>query len=172
MPKPNFVILALVTVILTVIVVSLVNVGMSIFYDSPNYSGYCPYYQTQETCETGGGTWINNTDYRTDVQGVTKPVPIGGYCQYDTTTCNEEYNDALSNYNQIRFYVFAGLGLVLSLAGLFIMIPLVQYPALLSGLVLIGESIIFNFANKTAVFITLIVVLILVSLGAWRLFRK
>jgi len=175
MAKQNFIITALVTLILTVVIVSIVNVGMSLFYERPEYSDFCgeikflDIIEDREQCESIGGKW--------DPESV-RPVGIRdgetmtlGYCDRDFT-CRQEYEEEEKAYNQVRFYVFVSIGLVLALIGLFVTIPLVQYISLLSGLILIGEGIVFNFQNKIAVFITLIVVLILIIFAVWKVFTK
>ena len=60
----------IVSIILTVIMISIVNVGVSLFLDEPEYEDYCGEIRpikiepdreiTQEVCEENQGKWVNN----------------------------------------------------------------------------------------------------------------
>jgi hypothetical protein len=134
----------LVTIILTVVLVATVNVGMSIFLEQPNYP-----------------------DCYKDVQ---KPYPATYTTeeQAQIDLCNANYDTSIKHYNQTRFYILAGIGLVLVLLGLFIPLPVIRWTGLVSGLILLGESIVMNWQNKIAVFISLLIILVAIGIGGWR----
>ena len=75
----------LVSIILTVILVSLTNVGLSLFLEEPDYNDFCGEFKTQEViatqerCEEIGGKW--------NPEGKSYPRPVNdnidmvnGYC--------------------------------------------------------------------------------------------
>ena len=153
----------IVSIILTVILISLVNVGVSLFLERPEYEDFCGEIkpapiikgveETQETCEANNGTWRN------------------GYCDY-FEKCSEEYENALKPYNQIRYYIFAGLGFILLLLGLFISENLIQLTGLATGGILVTQGIVMNFENKLIVFVSLIAILIIFGILAYRIIKK
>lgn len=162
-------------VILTIIIVSLVNVGTSLFLNEPEYEKYCnrtissplETYDniTKETCEAYNGTWTPQ-----NVQCIKAPCPQG-YCDF-YQKCNQEYNDAQKPYNQKRFYVFAFLGFVLLILGLFVKEMLLQITFLGSGGILVFEGIVSNLQEKLIVFISLLAILVIFGILAYRVIKK
>ncbi|MGV8152446.1 MAG: hypothetical protein ACP5OG_05170 [Candidatus Nanoarchaeia archaeon] len=164
----------IVSIILTAIIISLVNVGMSLFLPSPNWDDYCgamrPVYideanMTSEICTANGGEWITK-----DIKCFTTPCPQG-YCDY-YSKCQKEYDNALKPYNQIRYYIFAGIGFILLLIGLFAIENMIQLTGLATGGILVLQGIVMNFQNKLIVFISLILILIIFGLIAYRIIRS
>lgn len=136
----------LLSIVFIAIFVSLVNLGISIFLDEPDYDDYCTINESPEGVRDLQGEYL--------------------YCDYDS------YELARADYNQIRFYILAGLGLVFVLVGMFIPLSIVQWTGIVTGGIFLVEGIVFNFANKALVFTTLIVILIVMGLGAWRVLKK
>lgn len=165
----------IVSIILTVIIISIVNVGTALFFERPEYRDYCDeirpiklnqeIIETQETCETNDGEWISQ-----EIRCVTEPCPQG-YCDY-YSKCQDEYQEALKPYNQIRYYIFAGLGFILLLVGLFAAENMIQLTGLATGGILVTQGIVMNFENKLIVFISLLAILIVFGVIAWRIIRK
>lgn len=164
----------LVSIILTVIIIALVNVGVSLFLDEPEYNDYCNEpravkldreLETQENCEANDGEWIPQ-----EIQCVTEPCPQG-YCDY-YSVCEKEYRNAMKPYNQIRFYIFAGIGFILLLVGLFAKENMFQLTGLATGGILVTQGIVMNFENKAIVFISLIAILVIFGVIAWRIIKK
>lgn len=165
----------IVSIILTAIIISLVNVGTALFLPAPDYNDYCgritqPQLSqnqeiTQEVCESTNGTW--NPE---NIKCVTTPCPQG-YCDY-YTKCQKSYEDAMKPYNQIRYYIFAGIGFILLLVGLFALENMIQLTGLATGGILVVQGIVMNFQNKSIVFISLIAILIIFGVIAWRIIRK
>ncbi|MEK6895206.1 MAG: hypothetical protein AABX48_01675 [Nanoarchaeota archaeon] len=93
--------------------------GISTLYGkAPTYEKYCPNLINQTVCESNGGDWIDNTQLVTDAQGSTKPVPIGGgYCQYDSTPCQKNYDDANRAYQRNVFFIALPLGVIIIALG-------------------------------------------------------
>ena len=76
----------IVSIILTIIIIALVNVGIAVFMKSPDYSKYCN-MQTQEIpenqtrCEELNGTWnAEGKTYPRTPAGTEQLEPINGYC--------------------------------------------------------------------------------------------
>ena len=114
--------------------------GISTLYgESPKYDDYCPYNLINQTiCEKEGGDWINNTQYIVDNRGETKsiavPVPAeGGYCNYDYTPCQKEFEAAEKVYYKKVFLTALPLGIIIIIAG-----------ALIFGLEFVGAGIMLS----------------------------
>lgn len=162
-------------IILTIIIVSLVNVGTSLFLKEPEYERYCNHtvspaletYDniTKETCEAYNGTWTPQ-----NVQCIKSPCPQG-YCDF-YQKCNQAWNDAQKPYNQKRFYAFAFLGFALLIFGLFVKEMLLQITSLASGGILVFEGIVTNLQDKLIVFISLLAILVIFGIIAYRVIKK
>ncbi len=168
----------IVSIILTTIMVSLVNVGLSIFFEGPDYENYCNFKTqeiiiTQEKCEQVNGKW--NPEGQTypkavpDMNGESEPIE--GYCDRDFE-CRQDWEKAQESYNQKRFYVFTVIGFILLLIGLFTVEAMFQITGLATGGILVFEGIVTNFENKITVFIALLLILIVFGIVAWRIINK
>ena len=163
----------LISIILTVILVSTVNVGVSLFLDEPEYNDYCNYDRavplngevSQEFCENNNGTWTADSK-----QCITEPCEQG-YCDF-YKSCSEDYQEAVKPFNQYKFYIFAGLGFLLLLVGLFAVENLIQITGLATGGILVFEGIVTNLQDKLIVFISLILILVIFGVLAWRIIQK
>lgn len=165
----------IISIILTIILVSTVNVGTSLFLDEPKYDKFCDYTKsypidtydniTKELCEDNNGTWIPQ-----NIQCVKAPC-VQGYCDF-YQKCNQDYQDSLKPYNQTRFYIFAIIGFTLLLVGLFNKENLVQLTGLTTGGILVFEGIVMNLENKGIVFTALILILIIFGILAKRVIDK
>jgi hypothetical protein len=143
--------------------------------NEPAYEDYCNMSKsipietydniTREVCEQYNGTWNPQP-----IQCIKAPCPQG-YCDY-YQKCSQAYQDAQKPYNQNKFYIFAGLGFILLLLGLFISENLVQITGLATGAILVFEGIVQNFQNKLAVFISLILILIIFGVLAYRVIKR
>lgn len=149
----NRVVTILISIILAIVLVSIANVGMTLFFNEPRYDDFCT---------NSDGTPLNRTETKPFFDPDAAPI-----------TCDQAaYDAALKSFNQYRFYIFGGIGLVLVLLGLFIPVSLIQWSLIPSGGVLIAQAIVMNFANKLAVFISLIVILLIIAFGAYRALRR
>jgi hypothetical protein len=127
----------------------MVNVGMSLVYDSPKYEDYC-----------------NNSVYK-PYAGEPTPADI-----LEQERCSKEYNNAIESHNQIRFYIFAGIGFLLMIAGLFIFEVISKIVGLSAGGILTIQGIVMNFQNKLAVFVSLSAILLIFGVLAIKLVKK
>lgn len=165
----------IVSIILTAIMISLVNVGTALFLPAPDSEAYCGNVRepklspnqvmTQEICESNNGTWTSEAMKCTE-----SPCPQG-YCDF-YTQCRKDFEAALKPYNQVRYYIFAGIGFILLLIGLFALENMIQLTGLATGGILVVQGIVMNFQNKSIVFISLIAILIIFGVIAWRIVRK
>jgi hypothetical protein len=141
-----------ISVILTIIIVSLVNVGASLFLNEPEYDDYC-----------------GNISIPKDVEEGT--IAEGEYMKA-MDDCRMEYENAMEPYNQKRFYIFALIGFVLLIYGLFVSELLLQITSLASGGILVFEGIVTNLENKLVVFVSLLAILVIFGILAYRIIKK
>lgn len=191
MKKSNTVIAVIISVFLTIVLVSLVNVGYALFYEGPEYSDFCgdqrviPKPVGEEGDAYTACPSVCTKLYEIQaVQCVTEPCPAqcvlnecGSGCGADginsfetldaceavieSGSCYEAYEDSRDDYNQSRFFVLAGIGFLLLLLGLFIPNTMIKIIGLTGGAVLVIEAILLNLQNKPAVFISLTLILII-----------
>jgi len=166
----------LVSIILTIILVAIVNVGLSIFLEYPDYEDFCNEFIAQETietperCEEIGGNWNPDGKAR-------PPMPAedvgstNGFCDR-YVTCRQELEDARKPYNQKRYYVFALIGFILLIIGLFAKESMFQLTGLSTGGILVFQGIVSNLENKIVVFITLLLILVVFGIVASRVIKK
>ncbi len=144
----KMVLTVIVSIILTVILISLVNVGTSIVLEKPQYSNYCP---------DSGYVPIN----KTNAQKIDS----------DYKLCNKKYMEAMKPYNQERYYIFAGIGFILLLIGLFVKDGIFNLTGLASGGILVAEGIVINLENKIIVFFSLLAILVIFGIIAGRVIK-
>lgn len=164
----------IISIILTVFLVLTINVGLSIFLEDPSYNQYC------NVVKPGTRDLPAEFDCTQLVLNERNQCCIdNGYGGYNESTsecytnnCYEQYEESYAEYNQIRFYVFAGLGLVFLLIGLFAINGIVQWTGLATGGILVGQGIVSNWENKVIVFILLVLIVIIFGGVAWRVVRK
>lgn len=164
----------IISIILTIIIVSLVNVGTSLFLKEPQYEKFCNHTKsialensenlTKDVCESYNGTWTPQ-----NIQCIKAPCPQG-YCDF-YQKCSQEFSDAQKPYNQKKFYVFAFLGFILLIFGLFVSEMLLQITSLASGGILVFEGIVTNLQDKLIVFISLLAILVIFGIIAYRVIK-
>ncbi|MCK4997128.1 hypothetical protein KAS08_02390 [Candidatus Pacearchaeota archaeon] len=142
----------IVSIILTVIMISLVNVGTSIVLTEPEHSDYC---------DESEMIWKENmTDSEREAQRVA------------SNECSDAYQEARKPYNQYRYYIFAGIGFVLLLVGLFFKENIIQLTGLAAGGILVAEGIVINLENKGIVFFSLLAILAVFGVVAYRVIHR
>jgi len=144
----------IVSIILTVIIVSIVNVGTSLFLEKPEYEDFCEASIVKMQ--------ISPDSTEEERQAINE----------EQEECRKEYQDAFKPYNQIRYYIFAGIGFILLLIGLFAVENMIQLTGLATGGILVTQGIVMNFENKTIVFISLLAILIIFGVIAYRIINK
>jgi len=143
----------IVSIILTVILISIVNVGTSILLEKPEYEDYC-------SVDIVKVLPSNATDFEME--------------EYNKRQreCHEEYENAQKPYNQYRYYIFAGIGFILLLVGLFAKENMIQLIGLAAGGILVAEGIVTNWQNKIIVFFSLLAILIIFGFVAWKVIKQ
>lgn len=162
----------IVSIILTIILVSLVNVGASIILERPDYDDFCfsePAPLTQEKCEEINGTWVGE-----EIERMEEVVTKVGYsrCELDYTECRDEYDKVSGENNQLRYSLFAGIGFILLLVGLFSVENMFQITGLATGAILVTQGIVTNLENKFVVFFSLLGILVVFGVVAWKIISK
>jgi len=143
----------IVSIILTVIMISLVNVGTSIIIEEPEYNDYCGKSDLRYLPEDKNNSEIEKLNL-----------------EYEE--CQEEYESARKPYNQYKYYIFAGIGFALLLAGLYFKENIIQLTGLAAGGILVAEGIVINLENKGIVFFSLLAILAVFGIVAYRVINK
>jgi len=142
----------LISIILTIIIVLVVNVGTSLFLEEPEYNDYCE-------------------DLDLKPISANESIPEGDYMKA-RDDCYNDYEKAREPYNQKKFYVFAFIGFILLIFGLYTKEMLLQITSLASGGILVFEGIATNFQSKLIVFISLLAILVIFGILAYRIIKK
>lgn len=177
--KNNIIITIFASIILVALIISIVNIGLSLFYEAPEWDDFCGGYRARplEKSVDINEEIVCPAIVRTCDDGTTLAPDPERNCEFpscssDFDTCQDEYENARDNYNQIRFYVFAALGFLLLIFGLYSKEFLMQWPSLASGGILIIEGVVVNFENKITVFISLILILVVFGYLARKIINK
>lgn len=173
----NLALTIIVGIFIAIILVVLINLIVDYSYPSPTYEKYCnfstyPYggqYNTPYVDKINPSNCSFNQTLNDEANQCTNQ---GGAVVYNYTNqgcpnsiikcdmCQKQYDDAQKGYNRNVFFVFAALGFVLIVVGLFVSRLLLQIIALPSGAILVIESAIRNFNDKLAVIIVLALLVI------------
>ena len=148
--------------------------GLSTLYgEAPMYDDYCPTNLiNQPTCESEGGVWINNSDYVTDSRGEIKAIPVaGGYCQYDYTPCQKDFENAQEKYYKKIFITALPIGIAIVLAGALILaLESVSAGLMLGGvgMIVYGTGTYWRFTDDWMKFVlSLAGLIILIAAAYW-----
>jgi hypothetical protein len=142
----------LISIVLTIILVSTVNVGTSLFLDDPDY----------EDCDDERIVPLNPNATAEEKETYNE----------EYSECREEGDMERESYNQLRYYIFATIGFILLLVGLFHKENLIQITGLATGGILVFEGIVINLQNKLIVFISLLAMLVIFGILGYRVIKK
>lgn len=166
----------LIGIILTVLIISVVNVGMQLIYERPEYGDYCGEYRPMPVLQNPNETaCAQDVKICEDGTTVSRNPKLGCEfppCSDEFETCQKEYDSASDNYNQIRFYVFAIIGFALLLLGLWHKELLIQITGLATGGILVLQGVVMNLKEKLIVFITLLLILAIFGVLGYRLIKN
>ncbi|MAG40099.1 hypothetical protein CMI41_03970 [Candidatus Pacearchaeota archaeon] len=143
----------LISIVLTIILVSTVNVGTSLFLDEPDYNDYCD--DERIVPLNPNATAEEKESYNEEY-----------------SECRAEWDTERESYNQLRYYIFATIGFILLLVGLFHKENLIQITGLATGGILVFEGIVINLQNKLIVFISLLAMLVIFGILGYRVVKK
>jgi len=68
--------------------------------------------------------------------------------------CNKEFEDTMAKYNKNTFFIFAIIGFILILVGLYSSPLLIQIATMPAGAFLVIEAAVKNFQDKLLIIIT------------------
>lgn len=161
----NFALTIILGVFIAIMLCVLVNLIVDYAYPSPQYDTFCrgamgfagPYVgevkgtpcsfnaavQVQaEDCISNGNTPI----YEYDSSGCITSLK-------DCNDCSKRFDNSMKAYNRSTFFVFAAVGFILIVAGLFVSPLLLQISLLPAGAFLVIEAAVKNFDSKLTVII-------------------
>ena len=165
----NFALTIVLGVFVAIMVATLANLVVSYAYEGPKYEDYCKgfdrgaypvkYGLTNEVC--GNCTFSKGLQESTERCYADGGIPLYDYDSVGCTSalkecdmCNKEFEKANEIYNRNTFFVYAAMGFVLIVAGLFVNVLLIQLITLPAGAFLVIEAAVKNFDNKLYVIIT------------------
>ena len=162
----NFALTIILGVFIAIMVITLFNLIVDYAMPGPEYEDYCKNQgpiMTEEECDEVDGTWNEypnamKAEYPEGENGTVDPKPRG-YCEY-MDSCYEEYDAAQKVHNRQTFFVFAIIGFILIVAGLFLKELLLQIVTLPAGAFLVIQAGISNFDDKLAVIIVFTLLII------------
>lgn len=180
----HFALTILLGIFIAIMVTVLFNLIVSYVYEPPKYENICrgintgPYPVKYGTEQCANCTFSKTLQEQTD-----KCVLAGGTAVYDyddrgcTSTikecnmCNKQFEDSVAKYNRNTFFVFAAIGFVLIVLGLYVAPLLVQISTLPAGAFLVIESAAKNFNDKLLVIIVFALLIIAAIILALRKLR-
>ena len=102
----------LLSIAIAIIFVFFVGYGIEVFYPSPDMEEHCPSntweYQTQELCETNGGTWNINHP---------KTPESNGFCEI-SKKCRDSFKDIDKSHDRVVFIVSILIGILTIIGGM------------------------------------------------------
>src|SRR3989344_2430380 len=122
-------------IVLAVLIVSFLNVGISLFYPEPKYNDYCDIYPRAITAETPDE----------EVEEINK----------EQKRCNDEFETVNNKYNRIVFFILAPIGFALLIIGTFITNLTIQIMLMGSGFINIVMAIMRNIQDKISIFVAI-----------------
>lgn len=147
-----------------------VNLLVSYIYTGPEYNKYCTNdlsFQTAPVKTVPGTAIIANCSFNKKLNDIGENCSLsGGQPRYDYNDngcatslkncdmCNKNFDDAIKAYNRQTFFIYAIVGFILIVAGLFVSSLLLQIVSLPAGAFLVIEAATKNFDDKLFVIIT------------------
>jgi hypothetical protein len=172
----NFALTIILGVFVSIMVIILFNLIVSYAYPAPDYEDFClnedfirPYPVKYGAINDGCGNCTFSKELQILVDECSNECGIPVY-EYDDLGCTSElkecnlcqknYQDASESYNRKTFFVFAIIGFILIVLGLFFKELLLQIITLPAGAFLVIEAAAKNFDDKLFVIIvfTLLIV--------------
>lgn len=145
-----------------------VNLLVTYVYEEPNYDKYCPaisgtypikYGIDTQSCQNC--TFSKTIQEQTDACLQQRGQPIYEYNSRGCTSsvkecnmCSKQFDADSKKYNRITFFIYAIIGFVLIIFGLFTPLLLLQIVTLPAGAFLVIEAATKNFDDKLFVIIT------------------
>ena len=127
-------------IVLAALIVSFLNVGISLFYERPEYSDFCE--------EQFFARPFNETE--PNQEEITKQ-----------RECQENFNEADKRYNRVVFFILAPIGLILLIAGTFVSGLTIQIMLMGSGFLNVVIGIVRNIESKLEIFIAIGILIVI-----------
>ena len=176
----NFALTIILGVFIAIMVSILFNLVVSYVYEAPDYNDFCKTsnqpYPTKLGIDVGTNCSYNQAlQEQSDSCYSERGMPVYNYDSNGCTLsfkecdmCSKNWDDALANYNKSTFFIFALIGFILIVAGLYVSPLLVQISTLPSGAVLVIEAAVKNFDDKLMVIIIFALLIIAAIVLALR----
>lgn len=168
-------------------IIVLFNLIVEYVYEPPKYENYCTgLYLGMESypIKTGIINTCQNCSYpkalqeKTDNCSKSQGIVVYEYdergCAIDLKECNmcqKSFDSDMKTYNRQVFFIFAAIGFILIIIGLFLPQLLLQLVTLPAGAILVIQAAMENFDDKLLVIITFSVLIILAIILALRKLR-
>jgi hypothetical protein len=171
----NFALTILLGIFIAIMVCVLFNLIVSYAYEPPKYEDVCKNVNYGTYPEKYGVPFnqCNNCTFSKALQEQTdKCIQNGGTAIYDyddkgcstsikeCNMCNKQFEDAMTKYNRNTFFIFAVIGFILIIVGLYAKPLLIQLSTLPAGASLVIEATVKNIDDKLLVIITLALLII------------
>ena len=180
----NFALTIILGVFIAIMLTILINLTVSYVYPGPEYETFCKGALASGALPYSGEVKGTNCIFNKAVQDQAQScindgnTPIYEYdnsgCIISLKDCNDcqrRYDDAMKAYNRVTFFVFALVGFVMIVIGLFVSPLLIQLSLLPAGAFLVIEAAAKNFDSKLmviVVFALLIVAAVYLALKKLR----
>ena len=152
--------------------ITLFNLIVTYFYEEPKYNDFCGAMANSYPVKAGVNQCLNCTfspELQKEVDNCTMQngIPIYNYddkgCSVslkECNQCNKQFENANQVYNRNTFFIYAAIGFILIVIGLFVSELLIQIITLPAGAFLVIESAVKNFDNKLYIIITFTMLII------------
>jgi amino acid transporter len=171
----NFALTIILGVFIAVMVIVLFNLIVGYVYEPPKYENYCnetnfgpypvKYGVSNEMC--GNCTFSKTLQEQTERCYQDRGMPVYDYDEKGCTKsirecdmCSKNLDNDIKSYNRNTFFVYALIGFVLIILGLYVAPLLVQIVTLPAGAVLVIQAAMENFDDKLLVIITFALLII------------
>jgi len=144
---------------LALVLIGVVNLAIYAFYTAPKYKDFCgsnvraPTLTPEDT----------NLTQHEDIESNKLYIP-----PQEFEECSQNYDTARDHYNQNAFYILVLIGLILSVAGLFITHLSFQITGIGAGVILMMEGALRNLQDKIPAFIAFALAFVILALVVWR----
>ena len=183
----NFALTIILGIFIAIMVVTLFNLIVSYAYEPPKYEDVCKningfgaypmkYGLGNEQC--GNCTFSKSLQQETEKCMQDNGMVIYDYDDKGCTVsikecnmCNKEFEDTMAKYNKNTFFIFAAIGFILIIGGLYASPLLIQISTLPAGASLVIESAIKNFNDKLLIIIVFSLLIIAAIVLALRKLR-
>lgn len=176
----NFALTIILGIFIAIMVSVLFNLVVSYVYPGPEFNVMCKGMETEPATKYIPDKCLNCTfskplqerlDNCTMSGGIVVPEYNENGCTIEMKECNmcqKNFEEAMKKYNRQTFFVFAAIGFILIITGLYVAPLLVQISVLPSGAFLVIQAASMNFDDKLLVIITFALLIVLAIVLALR----